>query len=149
MVQYPMNIHSIAFASDHRGFALKSFLLDYARSMKIKVRDLGPDNDGPVDYPDFAMMLANDLAQGEVQRGVLICGTGIGMRIAANRHHQIRAALCHDVESVKLTRQHNDANVLALSGFKITEPIAAECLEAFLNTSFEGGRHAKRVAKLS
>lgn len=117
--------------------------------MKIRVRDLGPKNDEPVDYPDFAKMLANDLAAGEVQRGVLICGTGIGMSIAANRHHQIRAALCYDVESVRLTRQHNDANVLALPGSRISESNAADCLEAFLNTTFEGGRHARRVAKIS
>ena len=144
-----MNIHSIALASDHRGFALKSFLLEYAQSLKMRVRDLGPGNDEPVDYPDFAKILANALATGEVQRGVLICGSGIGMSIAANRHHQIRAALCLDVESVRLTRQHNDANVLALPGSRMNEQDAAECLEVFLNTTFEGGRHSRRVAKLS
>ena len=144
-----MNIHSIAFASDHRGFALKSFLLEYAQSLKMRVRDLGPGNDEPVVYTDFAKILANALATGEVQRGVLICGSGIGMSIAANRHHQIRAALCLDVESVRLTRQHNDANVLALPGSRMNEQDAAECLEVFLNTTFEGGRHSRRVAKLS
>ena len=143
-----MNIHSIAFASDHRGFALKSFLLEYAQSLKMRVRDLGPGNDEPVVYTDFAKILANALATGEVQRGVLICGSGIGMSIAANRHHQIRAALCLDVESVRLTRQHNDANVLALPGSRMNEQDAAECLEVFLNTTFEGGRHTKRVKKI-
>lgn len=144
-----MNINTIAFASDHRGFSLKSHLLEYVRSKKMKVRDFGPTNDNSVDYPDFAKMLASNIVAGETQRGVLICGTGIGMSIAVNRYYQIRAALCHDVESVKLTRQHNDANVLVLSGSKIMESDAVECLDMFLNTSFEGGRHARRVAKLS
>ena len=144
-----MTVKAVAIASDHRGIALKLALAETLRARGLKVLDLGPDREGAVDYSDFADKLAHEISTGEVERGVLICGTGIGMSIAANRHRQVRAALCHDVDAARLTRQHNDANVLTLPGSIISEDDAQACLDAFLDTDFEGGRHARRVAKLA
>ena len=114
-----------------------------------EVVDLGPAEEQAVDYPDFAYALANEISSGKVARGVLICGSGIGMSIAANRHREVRAALCHDAATARLSRQHNDANVLTLPGATMSDEDAQTCLSAFLDTSFEGGRHARRVAKLA
>jgi len=144
-----MSIKAVAIASDHRGIALKAVLSVTLRARGLKVLDLGPGSDDAVDYPDFADKVAQEIARGEVEFGVLICGSGIGMSIAANRHRQVRAALCHDAETARLTRRHNNANVLALSGAAISEEDARACLIAFLDTPFEGGRHARRVAKLA
>ena len=109
-----MTLRAVAIASDHRGIALKAILSNSLRARGLKVGDLGPDSEEAVDYPDFADALAHEIASGEVERGVLICGSGIGMSIAANRHHQVRAALCHDADQARLSRQHNNANVLTL-----------------------------------
>ena len=144
-----MTLRAVAIASDHRGIALKAILSNSLRARGLKVVDLGPDSEEAVDYPDFADALAHEIASGEVERGVLICGSGIGMSIAANRHHQVRAALCHDADQARLSRQHNNANVLTLPGFTISNEDAETCLNAFLDTGFEGGRHARRVAKLA
>ena len=144
-----MSLRAVAIASDHRGIALKAILSESLRARGLKVLDLGPDSEQAVDYPDYADALAHEIERGGAARGVLICGSGIGMSIAANRHRRIRAALCHDADAARLSRQHNDANVLTLPGATISDEDAQICLSAFLDTAFEGGRHARRVAKLA
>jgi len=140
----------IAIASDHAGFLLKGVLLEDLRDLGYKVLDLGTNSLDSVDYPLFAQNLATTVAGGKAMWGVLLCGTGIGVSIAANRHPGVRAALCHDVETARLGRQHNNANVLALGARIIDEATAKLCVREFLVTDFEnGGRHAKRVGMLS
>jgi ribose 5-phosphate isomerase B len=139
---------TIAIASDHAGCALKERLSAALRERGLEVLDLGTDPGRPVDYPDQADALAAALSDGRARRGVLICGSGIGIAIAANRHRHLRAALCHDVTTARLAREHNDANVLVLGERIVGEAIARDCLAAFLDTPFAGGRHAPRVAKL-
>ncbi len=139
----------VAVAADHGGYELKSVLLPELRALGFDVLDLGTNSLESVDYPDFAEKVAAAIETGKARFGVLICGTGIGMSIAANRHRKVRAALCHDVTTARLARQHNDANVLTLGGRLIGTEAAKDCLKTFLSTPFEGGRHARRVAKLS
>ena len=139
----------ISIASDHAGFALKQVLIAYLEEHYYKVIDLGTNGVDPVDYPDFAHKLAGNIRDGRSERGVLICGSGIGISIAANRHSEIRAALVHDSLSAKMCRQHNDANVIAFGGRMIREDVALNCLSTFLSTEFEGGRHSRRVDKLT
>ena len=143
-----MTPETIAIAVDHGGFSLKAAAMDAARAEGWKVLDLGTDSTDSVDYPDFAEKLVAALADGRASRGVLICGTGIGISIAANRHKGIRAALCYDDDTATLARQHNDANVLCMGGRKTDEATARSMVRIFLTTEFEGGRHARRVAKL-
>ncbi|MDX6748745.1 ribose 5-phosphate isomerase B [Geminicoccaceae bacterium 1502E] len=138
----------IALVADHAGFELKNALKEVVATSGFEVLDLGPASADPVDYPDMADRLAAALAEGRAQRGVLVCGTGIGISIAANRHRHVRAALCHDVTTAKLAREHNDANVLALGARILGTNVAKDCLAAFLETPFGGERHARRVAKL-
>jgi ribose 5-phosphate isomerase B len=144
-----MNAKTIAIAADHAGLPLKQVLVRELERAGYRVADLGTTSEASVDYPDFAEALAKRLEAGEVERGVLICGSGIGMSIAANRHRIVRAALCRDADNARLARQHNDANVLVLGGRVTTTEDAKACLAAFLETGFEGGRHARRVAKLA
>jgi ribose 5-phosphate isomerase B len=139
---------TIAFAADHGGFDLKALLMEEAKRLGCTVLDLGAHSRESVDYPDMADALARALADGRASRGVAICGTGIGISIAANRHAHVRAGLCHDATTARLTRQHNDANVLAMGGRVIGEEVAKECLRVFLATSFEGKHHTRRVEKL-
>jgi ribose 5-phosphate isomerase B len=139
---------TIAIASDHAGFELKEALKGMLAELQFSALDLGTNGPASVDYPDFANRLADALAEGKVKRGVLICGTGIGISIAANRHRHIRASLVHDVTGARLTRQHNDANVLCLGARTTGVDVAKDCLRVFLGTDFEGGRHQSRVAKL-
>ena len=143
-----MTPETIAIAVDHGGFSLKAAAMDAARAEGWKVLDLGTDSTASVDYPDFAEKLVAALADGRASLGVLICGTGIGISIAANRHKGIRAALCYDDDTATLARQHNDANVLCMGGRKTDEATARSMVRIFLTTEFEGGRHARRVAKL-
>ena len=138
----------IALASDHAGYALKAELKEELERQGHEVLDLGTHGPESVDYPDFGHAMGQALEAGRAQRGVLICGSGIGISIAANRHPGVRAALCHDETSARLARAHNDANVLALGARLIGPEVAKNCLEVFLKTDFEGGRHAARVAKL-
>ena len=145
----PMNIPRIALASDHAGYALKSVLLSTLDAWQIDALDLGTTGTDPVDYPDYAMRMVSCLIEGRARQGVLVCGTGIGIAMAANRHKAVRAAVCHDVTSAVLARRHNDANVLALGGRLIGEETARQCLRAFIDTRFDGGRHTHRVDKLS
>ena len=138
----------IGIASDHAGFALKEALKGALNEWGFEVVDLGTDNEDSVDYPDFGDKLARAIVDGAVPRGVVVCGTGVGISIAANRHPGVRAALCHDATGARLSRQHNDANVLALGQRMIGQAVAIDCLQVFLATEFEGGRHVRRVDKL-
>lgn len=140
---------TIAIASDHGGYELKSILKEEMVARDLNVLDLGTDGPSSVDYPDYAAAMAEAIRSGKAERGVLICGTGIGISIAANRHPEIRAALVHDAFTARMSRQHNDANVLCFGGRTIGVEIAKDCLDIFLSTEFEGGRHARRVEKLS
>jgi RpiB/LacA/LacB family sugar-phosphate isomerase len=138
----------ILIASDHAGFDLKELLAARARELGHEVVDLGPPNRDSVDYPDFAHELAQRLLAGEGERGVLICGTGIGMAMAANRHPGVRAALCHDAFTAEMARRHNHANVLCMGGRTTGPGVAMQMLDIFLVTEAEGGRHARRVEKI-
>lgn len=138
----------IAIASDHAGFGLKTTIVGALHARGLEVLDLGPDNVSPVDYPDMADRLAAALGDQRAERGILVCGSGIGISIAANRHRHLRAALCHDATTARLAREHNDANVLVLGARTTGIETARDCLAAFLDTAFAGGRHARRVAKL-
>jgi ribose 5-phosphate isomerase B len=139
----------IAIACDHGGLELKNLLLEDLKAAGTAVSDLGTMTNDSVDYPDYAAAVAKALADGQASYGVLVCGTGIGMSIAANRFKGIRAARCTDVTDARLARQHNNANVLVLGGRTIGPEVAKDCLKTFLSTEFEsGGRHSRRVAKL-
>jgi ribose 5-phosphate isomerase B len=140
---------TVAIAADHGGFDLKSALLPELRALGREVVDLGTMSRDAVDYPDLAEKVAAAIRGGHASRGVLICGSGIGMSIAANRHREIRAALVHDGLTARLARQHNDANVLVLGGRLLGPELARDCLRIFFTTPFEGGRHVGRVAKMS
>ena len=140
---------TVALAADHAGFALKSHLIDWLSGRGIVTRDLGTDSKDAVDYPDFAGALVDVLRGGAAEYGVLICGSGVGMSIAANRHCGIRAALASDAAAARLARQHNDANVLVLPGRRISRAEAECCMEAFLTATFEGGRHRRRLGKIA
>lgn len=138
----------ILLASDHAGFPLKEKLRADLVGRGVECSDLGVFDETPADYPDLAHALACRIATDESTVGILVCGTGIGMSMAANRHRGVRAALCHDLLTAEMARRHNDANVLCL-GARVTEPeLAAEIAAVFLATSFEGGRHQRRVAKI-
>jgi ribose 5-phosphate isomerase B len=139
---------TIAIASDHAGFELKNAVKAELEAMGRRVVDLGAHGTASVDYPDFADAVAGALRDGQAAQGVLICGTGIGISIAANRHRHVRAALCHDAASARLARAHNDANVLARGARLIGTEVAKDCVRTFFTTAFEGGRHVRRVAKL-
>lgn len=138
----------ILMASDHAGFELKELLAERARESGHEVVDLGPAGEDPVDYPDFAHNLARRIEEGQAEFGVLICGTGIGMAMAANRHPGVRAAVCHDAFTAELARRHNNANVLCLGGRTTGPGVAVQMLDIFLATPFDGGRHGRRVRKI-
>ena len=140
---------AIAVASDHAGFDLKEILKRDLQEAGHDVLDLGTNSTQSVDYPDFGTAMADAVASGKAERGVLVCGTGIGISIAANRNPRVRAAIVHDVTSARLSRLHNDANVVAFGQRLIGTETACEALKVFLDTKFEGGRHLNRVAKLS
>ena len=140
-----MSAKPIAIASDHAGFELKRSLAEGLSQIGYDVLDLGTDGPDSVDYPEFGQALARALQDGRADRGVLICGTGIGIAMAANRFSGVRAAVCHDETSARLAREHNDANVLALGARLLGEEVATNCLRTFLSTDFAGGRHARRV----
>lgn len=140
----------IAVASDHAGYLLKSILCEELETLGYQVLDFGTDSLDSVDYPLFAHDVAATVASGRVRYGVVLCGTGIGVSITANRHPGVRAALCHNVETTRLSRKHNNANVLALGARIIDEKTAKSCLRAFLDTKFDGGgRHERRVAMIN
>jgi ribose 5-phosphate isomerase B len=140
--------HSILIASDHAGFELKEKLEAELKAMGYRVDDLGPSSDASVDYADYAHPLAQKVSTGEAQRGVLLCGTGLGMSYTANRYPHVRAAVAWNPDVAKLARQHNDSNVLVLPARFLSEAQGVEILKAWLDTPFEGGRHARRVDKI-
>jgi ribose 5-phosphate isomerase B len=139
----------IALGCDHGGFRLKEHLKVYLEERGIFYHDFGALREDSVDYPDYAELVGKALLKGDFDRGVLMCGTGIGVSIAANKLPGIRAALCHDPYSARMSREHNDANVLAMGGRVIGPGLAQEILEAWLVAEFKGGRHALRVGKIS
>ena len=138
----------IFISSDHAGFKLKETIKSYLIKKKRDFEDLGPYNSARVDYPDFAHKLARKVRNNKNNIGILVCGSGTGMNIAANRHKNIRAAQCFNLKSTKLSRLHNDANIITLGSRLLTEKIALSCIGIFLNTKFEGGRHSKRIKKI-
>ena len=139
----------IAIASDHAALALKSALVEYLLSAGHDVSDLGPHDENSVDYPDYGYKLAAAIADGTAERGVALCGSGIGISIAVNRNPAARAALVSEPLSARLAREHNDANVIAMGARLIGIEMAKACLDAFLTTEFGGDRHQRRVDKLS
>ncbi len=138
----------IAIANDHAGHELKELLASRVRELGHTVLDLGPPREGSVDYPDYAHAVARVVATGEADVGILVCGTGIGMSMAANRHGGVRAALCHDAFTAEAARRHNDANVLCLGGRTTGPGVALQILDVFLATPFDGGRHQRRVQRI-
>ena len=138
----------IFISSDHAGFRLKEDIKKYLKSNKLNFKDLGPVNNDSVDYPDFAHKLAKKVKVSKNNVGILVCGSGTGMNIAANKHKNIRAAQCFNTKSTKLSRLHNDANIITLGSRLMRKKLALTCVIAFLNTKFEGGRHLKRIKKI-
>jgi ribose 5-phosphate isomerase B len=138
----------ISLGSDHAGFELKEDLRGYLAEQKVEVIDLGVYNEEPVDYPDIGASVAQKVSRGEVDRGILICGSGIGMSIVANRFPGVRAALCHGLYTARISREHNDANLLILGGRLIGKGLAREILKVWLETGFQGGRHQRRLEKI-
>ena len=147
-MEFVMN-QSVAIGSDHAGFALKESLVETLAQLGYETIDLGTDSVDSVDYPDFAHAVAAALGAGKADKGVLICGSGIGISMAANRHPDVRAALVHDALGARMCRQHNDANVIVFGGRMIGIEVARDCLDVFLSTEFEGGRHQRRIDKIT
>ena len=138
----------IFISSDHAGFNLKEYIKVFLKKKKYNFFDLGPDNKSRVDYPDYAHAVAKKVKKNKNYRGILVCGSGMGMNITANKHKNIRAALCYDIKSTKLSRQHNNANVMTMGARLIKKNIAFKCVSTFLSTDFEGGRHLQRIKKI-
>ena len=138
----------IFISSDHAGFKLKEDIKSFLKKRKYSFIDLGPDNDNRVDYPDYAHSVAKKVKINKNYRGILNCGSGMGMNIAANRHKNIRAAQCYNTKSTKLSRLHNDANIITLGSRLLSKKNALNCVSVFLKTKFEGGRHSKRIKKI-
>ena len=138
----------IFISSDHAGFKLKEYIKSFLKKKKYSFIDIGPDNDNRVDYADYAHSVARKVKINKNYRGILVCGSGMGMNIAANRHKNIRAAQCYNVKSTKLSRLHNDANIITLGSRLLSKKNALNCVSVFLKTKFEGGRHSKRIKKI-
>ena len=139
---------SLVLASDHAGYELKELIKKFLTKKRKKVLDLGTKNTNSVDYPDYAHLLSKKMKNKKNQFGILVCGSGTGMSIVANKYKNIRAALCYNTKSTKLSRQHNDANVMAIGSRFIKKDIALKCVNIFLKTKFEGGRHLRRIRKI-
>ena len=138
----------IAIGCDHGGFELKNHVIKYLQDKGYQVKDYGTYSEESVDYPDCAKPVCEAVISGEAENGILFCGTGIGISIAANKYKGIRAALCSDVYSAKMTKQHNNANIICMGGRVIGRELAFMIVDAWLETEFEGGRHANRIAKI-
>ena len=138
----------VVLASDHAGFNLKEEIKKFLIKKRKEVLDLGTKNAKSVDYPDYAHLLSRKMKNNKNQLGILICGSGTGMSMAANKHKNIRAALCYDTKSAKLSRLHNNANVMTIGARLIKKKVALKCVSTFLNTNFDGGRHSRRVKKI-
>ena len=143
-----MKKKNIILASDHAGFEMKEYIKRFLIKKRKKVLDLGTHNTKSVDYPDLAHLLSKKMKGGNNSFGILVCGSGIGMDMAANKHKNIRAALCYDLKSTKLSRKHNNANVMALGARLTKKNLALRCVEVFTRTNFDGGRHLRRVKKI-
>ena len=143
-----IKIKRIILASDHAGFKLKEEIKNYLIKKRKKILDLGTNNTNSVDYPDFAHSLSNKMKENSKQFGILVCGSGIGMDMAANKHKNIRAALCYNIKSTRLSREHNNANVMTVGARLIKKNIALKCVNTFLSTNFKGGRHIRRIRKI-
>jgi len=141
-------LKKVFISSDHAGYKLKEAIKTYLTKKKWSFQDIGPYNDHRVDYPDFAHKLAKKVKLNKKNIGILVCGSGMGMNITANRHKNIRAAQCFNLKSTKLSRLHNDANIITLGSRLLTKKNALNCVGVFLNTKFEGGRHSKRIKKI-
>ena len=138
----------VVLASDHAGFKLKEEIKKFLTKKMKKVLDLGTKNTNSVDYPDYAHLLSKKMKKDKNQFGILVCGSGNGMSIVANKHKNIRAALCYDTKSAKLSRQHNNANVMSIGSRFTKKKVALKCVTTFLNTNFDGGRHLRRLKKI-
>jgi len=139
----------IAIASDHGGFDLKESVISSLREKDLEIDDLGPTSNNSVDYPDYGIKLAHAVVEQKVERGIVICGTGIGMSIVVNRFPGIRGTLCSDVYTAKMCREHNDSNILIMGGRVISKDLALEIVQIWLKTEFEGGRHQRRIDKIN
>ncbi|ADL13717.1 ribose 5-phosphate isomerase B [Acetohalobium arabaticum] len=138
----------VALGSDHGGYELKEEVKRYLEEARIDYKDFGAYSTDSVDYPDIAIPVAEAVSEGKYERGILICGTGIGMSITANKFKGVRAALCHDIFSAKATREHNDSNLLTMGDRVIGKQLALEIVKVWLDTEFHGGRHARRINKI-
>ena len=138
----------IFISSDHAGFKLKEYIKLYLKRKKLSFEDLGPSSEDRVDYPDFAHKVSRKVKTEKSNVGILVCGSGTGMNIAANKHKNIRAAQCFNLKSTKLSRLHNDANIITLGSRLITKKNALKFVDTFLTTKFDGGRHLKRIKKI-
>ena len=143
-----MEIKRVILASDHAGFKLKESIKKFLLKKRKKVLDLGTKDSKSVDYPDFAHSLSRKIKNNKNEFGILICGSGIGMDMTANKHKNIRAALCYDIKSTRLSRQHNNANVMAIGARLTKKNVALKCVSTFIKTKFDGGRHIRRVKKI-
>jgi|SRR5690606_7226709 len=143
-----VNIMKIAIGADHAGFVYKSKIVEYLTSKGFEIQDFGTFSTDSVDFPDFAHPTAEAVENGEADFGILICGSGQGVNMTANKHKGVRSALCWNTDIARLTRQHNNANIIALPARFVAYEYAVEMIETFLNTGFEGGRHEKRVDKI-
>jgi len=142
-------MNALIIGSDHAGYPLKEAIKPFLVELGWKVEDFGPRNEESVDYPDFGNPVSRMVAEGRYSRGILVCGTGLGMSMVANRYPEIRAALCNDLFSAIMSRRHNDANILVMGGRVIGIELAREIVRTWITTPFEGGRHAERLQKLS
>jgi ribose 5-phosphate isomerase B len=141
-------MEKIAIGSDHAGFGLKEDILGLLKNLNVDIVNCGTNNMESVDYPDFGAKVSELVSSGEVERGILICGTGLGMSMVANKYPNVRAALCNDLFCAKMSRMHNDANILVLGGRVIGKDLASEIVKVWLSTPFEGERHLKRLNKI-
>ena len=139
----------IAIASDHGGFELKETVIAHLLNDGWEIDDLGPSNESSVDYPDYGIKLAEIITNKKVERGIIICGTGVGMSIVVNRFPAIRGTLCSDIYTAKMCRKHNNSNILIMGGRVIGKGLASEIVDTWLNTAFEGGRHQRRLDKIN
>ena len=143
-----IKLKKVILASDHAGFRLKEEIKKFLIKKRKKILDLGTKNTNSVDYPDYAHLLSKKMKRNKNQLGILVCGSGTGMSMAANKHKNIRAALCYNIKSAKLSRSHNNANVMTIGSRLIKKKVALQCVNAFLKTDFDGGRHKRRVKKI-
>ena len=143
-----IKLKKVILASDHAGFRLKEEIKKFLIKKRKKILDLGTKNTNSVDYPDYAHLLSKKMKRNKNQLGILVCGSGTGMSMAANKHKNIRAALCYNIKSAKLSRSHNNANVMTIGSRLIKKKVALQCVNTFLKTDFDGGRHTRRVKKI-